>query len=185
MRLSQRSRRFISKNIEDNLPNQLNSSYLFNQLNMDPDQRHRSETTLSVEFSVDNKSRNQNLRRTEARATRTALCICIIFCSAWGPYTIIALLSVFGCDRCVNAYSTAVLGLFAKLAACINPLVYALSLSGFREQLCSYFTSWISCDHGQQVELIISNADTIRRKIPIRPDSSTSRQSEPSNRLHP
>lgn len=185
MKLSQRSRRFTSQNNDDNYPTNLNSSLFFNQLNSYPENRNRTETSMSVEFSVDDNSMNRNVRRTEARATRTALYICVIFCSAWGPYTIVALLSVLGCDRCVNAYSTAVLGLFTKLAACINPLVYALSLSGFREQLCAYFSYWISCDQRQQLELITSgHADTSRRKFPTLPDSSTSRQSEPTNRWH-
>ena len=183
LKLSQRSRRFISQNNEEKHSTQLTAAYCFNQPNSYPD-RSRTGTTTTVEFSVDDTSMTRNIRRTEARATRTAFYIFLIFCLAWGPYTLVSLLSVFGFDRCVNAYSTAVLGLFAKLAACINPLIYALSLNGFREQLCSYLKCLMCCEDVQQIELIPINADSNRRKLPARPDSSSSRQSDPVNRTH-
>lgn len=175
LKLSQRSRRFISQNTKESYSTQLTTTYYLNQFNAYPD-RNRSGTTTAVEFSVDDNSMTRNIRRTEARATRTAFYIFAIFCAAWGPYTLVSLLSVFGFDRCVNAYSTAVLGLFAKLAACINPLIYALSLSGFREQLCLYLKCLMCCEDVQQIESIPINVDSNRRKHPNRPDSTSSRQ---------
>lgn len=183
LKLSQRSRRLILQNTEETSPTQLTTAYYFNQLNPYPE-RQRGGTTTAVEFAIDDNSMIRNIRRTEARATRTALYIFLIFCVAWGPYTLAALLSVFGFDRCVNAYSTAILGLSTKLAACINPLIYALSLSGFREQICSYLKCLMCCEDVQQIQLIQTASDSHRRKLPNLSNGSNSRPLDAENRFH-
>ncbi len=97
------------------------------------DEQSRNGTTRE---SNENNQIIENLRHTEVRVTRTALFVCAIYCVAWGPYASMAILSQFGYNSFINAYTTAILGLFTKTAACINPLVYALSSSEFRRYLC-------------------------------------------------
>jgi hypothetical protein len=93
----------------------------------------RSESTVE---SNQNNQITGNLHRTEARVTRTALLVCAIYCIAWGPYAFMAILSQIGFNHFVTAYTTAILGLLTKTAACINPLIYALSSSAFHRQIC-------------------------------------------------
>lgn len=181
MKLSQRTRRFTPQNNEDH---DHNTTYYVSQLNIPNEQRHRSGTTTTLECTTDKNIAARNIRRTEARATRTALLICAFFCSAWGPYAIMALLSLFGFNHLVNAYTTALLGMFTKLAACINPLIYALSLNGFHEQICLYFKYIYRCDEKRHHHLIPLNHDQNRKNLITLPDTTTSRQSDLINRLN-
>jgi r-opsin len=185
MKLSQRGRQFIPHtSADENSSTQQGQNYFFNQLNPSNEHRTRNGTLSTHDCAADDHSMTRNLRRTEARATRTALFICTLFCSAWGPYALMAILSVFGFDNILNAYSTAMLGMFTKVAACMNPLVYALSLNGFREQLCSYFKCICQCDAKQHHHLIpLNNPDLNRKKFSNLLDSSTTRQSDPINRV--
>jgi hypothetical protein len=126
----------------------------------------------------------RNARRTEARATRTALLVCAFFCSAWGPYALMTLISLFGFDYLVNAYTTAILGMFTKVAACINPLIYALSLNGFREQICSYIKYIYQSDEEHHHHLIQLNLDSNRKDHINLLYTTNTRQSDPMHRLN-
>ncbi|CAF0958412.1 unnamed protein product [Didymodactylos carnosus] len=83
----------------------------------------------------------QSFRRTEIRATRNVVFIVIMFCLAWGPYALMALLVQFGLRNWVNAYNTSILGIFTKTAACTNPMIYALSLTSFRDEFISLWNN--------------------------------------------
>jgi r-opsin len=135
--LSKRSRHFLYQN-SNNQRHGLQSRQLhidyFHPTNSLNDERSRSEVNIEAN---ENNQIVQNFRRTEIRATRTALLVCAIYCIAWGPYALMAILSNFDFNYFTNAYTTAMLGLFTKTAACINPLLYALSSSGFRRQICT------------------------------------------------
>ena len=95
-------------------------------------ERTRSSTTVA--HSVDDHFLVSNTHQTEARATRNALLICAIFCLAWGPYASLTMLIQFGFAHSSNPYVSGLLSLLTKTAACINPLIYALSSSGFRKR---------------------------------------------------
>ncbi|UJR36472.1 hypothetical protein I4U23_029196 [Adineta vaga] len=86
----------------------------------------------------ENKHMKQVFRRTEVRATRMALLICGIYCLAWTPYALMTILSQFGPSHLINMYTTSITGLFAKIAACIDPFIYALSSSTFRQHIYFY-----------------------------------------------
>jgi r-opsin len=152
IKLSQRSR---------SLTSQSNYEKYSNQLSITNENQVRSATT-AIDCTDDNNITRNILRRTEVRATRTALLICAVFCSAWGPYALMALISLFGFNYLVNAYTTAMLGMFTKVAACINPLIYALSLNGFREQICLYFKCICQCEKYHH-PVIIRQSDLINR----------------------
>ena len=56
------------------------------------------------------------------------------------------------------------LGMCTKLAACINPMIYALSLNGFHEEICAYFKCVCLCDEEQRNHLMPLTHDLIRKK---------------------
>ena len=131
-----------SQNLMRQMPDADSISLQSNQMNSfqlsvsyaEPQQRE----ALAI-FDVDGENlARKNIRRTEIRATRTALIICAVFCFAWGPYSLMTVLAQFGFDWYVNEYSTSVLALFTKTAACINPLVYALTSSIVRQRIYSW-----------------------------------------------
>ncbi|UJR09627.1 hypothetical protein I4U23_013861 [Adineta vaga] len=122
----------------------------------------RGEPTV---LDINENSLTQNMRRTEARATRTALVICALFCLAWGPYALMALISLAGFNHLVNAYITSMLGILTKFAACINPLIYAISLNGFYEQIQSYVRWICRCGRRHNRPYKSSNLDLSRRNL--------------------
>ena len=167
VKLSQRGRRLIRQSTgagSFHFQSTQLGTHVFSQLHPAHDAHARNASTPTHDPS-EGGNMSRNMRRSEIRATRTALLVCLLFCAAWGPYTFIALLSLFGWDHLVNAYTTAMLGIFAKAAAGINPLVYALSLRGFREQICFYVRGILRCGHKHQ-RLISMNADSHRTPHP-------------------
>ncbi|CAF0770571.1 unnamed protein product [Rotaria sordida] len=147
IKLNRRSRRLTYRNSDEQnlqLRSRQSNVYSFQSANSVTDTRKQSETVTICEANGENHIvRNSYL--TEARARRTVLYICAIFCIAWGPYALTAVLSQFGFDRFITPYTTAMLGLFTKTAACVNPLIYALSSVTFRQQLRSLMNSFYTC----------------------------------------
>lgn len=151
IKLSQRSRRLLTTPKPERYSTQQGITDYFNQLSVLNENQNNKGTATPLPFSDDNTIRS--LRLTEARAARTALLICTVFCSAWGPYAFMTLLPLFGFDHLLNPYSTAILGIFTKVAACINPLIYALSLNGFRERIYSHVKHIYHCNFSHHEQL--------------------------------
>jgi hypothetical protein len=185
IKLSQRGRGLRTRTSDEESAHQQITrpgTFYFNQINLPNDARYRSGTVTTLDCNEDNNVA-RNIRRTEARATRTALLICIVFCSAWGPYALTAILSLFGFDYLVNAYTTSILGMLTKVAACINPLIYALSLSGYREKICSYVKCICPCDDEHHHLSSSSHPDQIRKKLSSS-SGMNNRQRLQSNSIH-
>ena len=183
-KLSQRKRSLVSKcNDDTHLNLKDTTTYSFSQLNTTNEIRGRHETLRTSDYN-DESEIIRNMRQTEARATRTALLICTVFCLAWGPYALMALISLAGFNRLINAYTTAILGILTKVAACINPLIYATSLSEFREQIYSYAKSIWHRDQRYSHRLRLSSFDHTRKNLSNLPDSIIQQQmqSTPVNR---
>ena len=102
---------------------------------------HRDQESVQMRPIIRDDGRRNTwrvCRRTETRAARRIVVACGIFCLAWGPYATMTLFIQFGFDHFISPYSTASLALFAKTAACMNPLIYALSSKSFREKIYLY-----------------------------------------------
>ncbi|CAF2399503.1 unnamed protein product [Rotaria sp. Silwood2] len=140
IKLNGRGRHLMFRNSDEQnlqLQSRQVNVYDFQQANFLTDVRRQSEAGIIYEPNEENQIA-RHARLTEARARRTALSVCAIFCTAWGPYALMAVLSQFGFDHFINPYSTAMLGLLTKTAACVNPLIYALSSFTFRQQICRF-----------------------------------------------
>jgi hypothetical protein len=152
----------MCSNADDQLPSRKASVHYYHSGITLDDERSRSETTF-IESNEDNQI-TRNVRRTEARAARTALLVITIFCVAWGPYALMVVLSQIGMDHFVNPYTTAILGSLTKTAACINPLIYALSSSIFHQQICSYINFLYTC-RNRSHRLSSCNYDFNRKRL--------------------
>lgn len=165
MKLSKRSRHFMYHN-------PANQNYELQSRHINIVQCVASANSVNSELSRngtildpnDNNQITENLRRTEIRVTRTALLVCGIYCTAWGPYALMAILSQFGFTSLINTYTTAMLGIFTKTAACINPLVYALSSSAFRRHICAYIKLLYPCRESNQL-MLRHNSDSNRKNV--------------------
>jgi hypothetical protein len=166
IKLSKRGRHVISGNGDKQSyrlqPKQLTVYYFLPATPLN-DEQFRSETASIFETN-EGTAIARNIRRTEARATRTALLVCAVYCLAWGPYASMAIVSQLGFDHLINVYTTATLSLFTKTAACINPLIYVLSSSRFRQQICFYINYLCTCRSGSY-PLSLSTYDLNRKHL--------------------
>ena len=138
IKLSKRSRYLMNHNNELELQQNSFSSPPNTSTN---DINFRSE----LNFESNQNKITGNLHHTQLRVTRCALLVCAIYCAAWGPYALMTILSQIGFNHIVTAYTTALLGLFTKTAACINPLIYALSSSAFHREICLCINVILPC----------------------------------------
>ena len=103
-------------------------------------QRRRSKTQSSLH---DNEHSNTRRRSTwhEFQALRRVIIICALSCFWWAPYSTVALRFQFGFDDWIIPYLTSSSGLFPKVAACLNPFLYALSSNNCRAKM-SFFLNF-------------------------------------------
>ena len=161
IKLSKRSRHLTNNdNRNHELRIRLQSVHYFHAVQSFPDIQSGNGSTVDW---ADNNQISENLHRTEARAARTALLVCAIYCTAWGPYAVMATLANFGFTQFHNVYSTAMLALCTKLAACINPLIYAVSSSSFRRQICLFVSYIIRWREGPTTPLTPLNTESNRK----------------------
>ena len=99
---------------------------------------------LSLTKKSENSSLNYRLQRYRVRAEfRTAFIIIGLVCLfvvSWLPYTVTAMLSLFGDRTLINPYLTSVAGLIAKTSTVFNPIVYAIIHPKFKSKIkCMLF----------------------------------------------
>jgi r-opsin len=151
-KLVRRTHRLTLQNIDvDNISLQSSQFFVFqfNRVNLYSDEPIRSDTRTIFELD-DEQHIRRHLRRTETRATRTALFVCALYCLAWGPYSSMAILSQLNIDLWMNPYLTATLALFTKTAACMNPFIYALPSTTFRRYWSSFINQCPMCWRDQR-----------------------------------
>ena len=133
--VTQRSRRLT--NFRANDENHSIHFYIYRL----PMSRSISEETqrcsTAILHSNDDHYLIKTLHRTETIVIRNALLICFVFCLAWGPYASMIVLTQLNLISLPKPLITAFLGSLTKVAACVNPLIYALSSSRFRQYICT------------------------------------------------
>jgi r-opsin len=72
---------------------------------------------------------------TELRTAKTILIIVGLFCVAWGPYCIVALIGLFGDAASVTPLVSALPCIFAKMATVANPPLYSIGNPKFRKKI--------------------------------------------------
>ena len=74
-------------------------------------------------------------RRADVKTARTGCMAVIVFCLAWSPYAVMALLGQFGNPKLLTPFVSAIPGILAKSSTIYNPLIYAVSHPRFRRKL--------------------------------------------------
>ena len=88
-------------------------------------------------FPDKSMEQRQAIRDNDVKAATTCAIIVMLFTIAWSPYTIIALIGIWGDQSLVTPYSNALPVLFAKTSAFYNPIVYAIMNDRFRSIIWS------------------------------------------------
>lgn len=82
----------------------------------------------------------------ESKIVRMAVIMSICFLFAWTPYTVVSLYSIVHKPENISPLVATLPSLFAKTAACYNPVIYFLSYKKFRESLWQTLRSFCKQD---------------------------------------
>ncbi|GAU92241.1 hypothetical protein RvY_04346-4, partial [Ramazzottius varieornatus] len=99
----------------------------------------RNSATLTGIYSEKSLEQRQVIQDNDVKAATTCAIIVVLFVLAWGPYTVVALIGIWGDQSLVTPYSNALPVLFCKTSAVYNPVVYALMNKRFRSVVWSFF----------------------------------------------
>lgn len=82
----------------------------------------------------------QKNSRCDVRLTKLTVCILTLFCMAWLPYSIVALMGLTGHAGHLNPYVSLIPVIFAKTSAIYNPFAYVIGYASFRRKMfaCMY-----------------------------------------------
>lgn len=77
---------------------------------------------------------NKN-RNIEWRTTKAVLSLVTVYCLSWMPYAIISVIGQFGNQSLITPLSSALPGVFAKMSSFVNPIIYTLLHSKYRQMI--------------------------------------------------
>lgn len=116
--------------------------------------------------------------------TKTVIGLVVIWMISWTPYAFVALLGISGNQNRLSPGITMLPVLFAKLSACVNPIVYTLSNSKIRNVIARRWYYFIAAgSRASEVAIVHSNAASLGRQggIKCRAQSSGFNTSSQSN----
>ncbi|KAL9903111.1 G protein-coupled receptor family protein rhodopsin 7 isoform 1-T6 [Glossina fuscipes fuscipes] len=87
---------------------------------------------LRVVFAANRIQSNRDKNKTEQKLAIIVFLIIGLWFVAWTPYSIVAMLGVFGQEQYLTPIGSMIPALFCKTAACIDPYVYAATHPRFR-----------------------------------------------------
>uniref|UniRef100_A0A1A9WEB5 G-protein coupled receptors family 1 profile domain-containing protein n=1 Tax=Glossina brevipalpis TaxID=37001 RepID=A0A1A9WEB5_9MUSC len=87
---------------------------------------------LRVVFAANRIQSNRDKNKTEQKLAIIVFVIIGLWFAAWTPYSIVAMLGVFGQEQYLTPIGSMIPALFCKTAACIDPYVYAATHPRFR-----------------------------------------------------
>ncbi|CAH1795029.1 unnamed protein product [Owenia fusiformis] len=90
---------------------------------------------LNKKFSEGSKTRSMIARRYEWQVTKTMVLTVVCFSIAWLPYAILALYGIFGNYKNITPLIATFPSVFAKFSTILNPIIYSLTNTRFRQLL--------------------------------------------------
>lgn len=78
---------------------------------------------------------NQSAETAEMRIAKVAMTNVSLWAAIWTPYAFVFLMAVVGSKSSITPLMSQVPSFCAKLASCLNPIVYAMSHPKYREAL--------------------------------------------------
>ncbi|KAG5677936.1 hypothetical protein PVAND_007650 [Polypedilum vanderplanki] len=94
---------------------------------------------LYVVLSAKKIQSSKEKNRTEVRLAFIVISIVGLWCAAWTPYCIVALMGISGYIDNITPLASMIPAITAKFAACIDPYLYAMTHPRFRKELEKIF----------------------------------------------
>lgn len=107
-------------------------SYIFHRVRKHEKAFLRASKRLNMRYIQGAK---EATRRTDIKTARTAMVAFIVFCAAWSPYAIMALIGQFGDRNVITPFVSTIPGILAKSSTIYNPVIYSISHPRFRRKL--------------------------------------------------
>ncbi|XP_060064186.1 rhodopsin, GQ-coupled-like [Ylistrum balloti] len=105
-----------------------------------------------------NISRERRKQKREFKTAKIAFGIILVFCFSWLPYAVFAMIGSFGGDlQLVTPLAVSVIGLCAKIATAVNPILYALIHPKYRGK--------VSKDMKMGMSYVFKNANSQHSRI--------------------
>lgn len=83
--------------------------------------------------------KTQKKIKQEIKVSIIVLFVIFVWFVAWTPYAVVSLLGIFGREDLITPLGSMVPALFCKSASCLDPYIYTLSNSRFKNELCNIF----------------------------------------------
>ncbi|XP_052777920.1 rhodopsin, GQ-coupled-like [Mya arenaria] len=77
----------------------------------------------------------RKLVKTEVKIAKVTMISVTVFCVSWFPYSIIALIGLFGDSEGITRTVTTIPAMFAKVSTVLNPLIYVLLQKQFKKKV--------------------------------------------------
>ena len=105
--------------------------------------KHRNEFNFAARVSGESEhalpmQQNKIGVKHEVKIARISFIVISVFGVSWAPYAAIALIGVFGSPLQLTRLNTGISSLLAKISTVLNPLIYALLHSNFRNKLLNF-----------------------------------------------
>ena len=94
----------------------------------------RAQITDSQHFRVGNQK-----MKSEVKVAQVSGVVVALFCLAWVPYAIVALIGAAGRGELITPIASLIPAMFAKSAVVYNPLVYAVTMNRFKHRMQACF----------------------------------------------
>jgi r-opsin len=104
---------------------------LSNELYSNKNENYKIPNSESI-LSFNSKRKDIIIRR-QKKYLKNVILLIILFCFAWFPYGILLILAQLGYYNLVNAYTTNIPVLLAKLSSVYNPIVFIFSCKIFKK----------------------------------------------------
>lgn len=96
---------------------------------------------------------NRKRQRIEHKLTIVVINVIVLWFLAWTPYSIVALLGIFGKKEFLTPIVSMIPALFCKASACINPYLYSFTHPQFKKEFLRFFYTKFGIGHS----MLLSN----------------------------
>lgn len=77
--------------------------------------------------------------------------VIVLWFLAWTPYSIVALLGIFGKNEYLTPWASMLPAVFCKASACLNPYLYSMTHPQFKKEIFRFFYTKFGVGHAPQV----------------------------------
>ena len=118
---------------------------------------------LRVVIGANSIQSSKDKNKTEVKLAAVVFAVIGLWFVAWTPYAIVALLGIFGKEHLISPLGSMVPAILCKVAACVDPYVYAVTHPRFRLEFGKMFLGKTDTRHSQY-QTSYTKASTNKRR---------------------